>query len=414
MKMLAVTGLCLAIMVGFASAQSAIRKTAQTSPSSAAKSPSHSQSVSAHPITDEEAFFYHAAISGAGDDLAKAYAIQFDAANFNHAMANEFLRAQYMRRMQARVEAELKRVDFSRKFTALGRWSLGEYSFSSHSFPVFPPTGNVVGPYPFVAEVQHAVNKGNFDWALPMSEADASAFVRSRTAAGGGQVDRTVITRLTYSILNSKGPTVVFGGGPVFITYIHSMELFSDQSMARKLGTLKRRPGIPENAYAPDVAQAARSTTKIIGKYQYTAYCKEEYKCVTPVAGTITLTEGGIALSGEHRDGSTKPIGYSFLDALALNPNNLWRDNFTNITWGGSDFRVVWQPLWNVDFESELVFADFRERDRFFVDLTNAIRDWTTKYPQFVANGFQVYQLCGDPGGHFNPCPGTPPNDASQ
>jgi hypothetical protein len=125
---------------------------------------------------------------------------------------------------------------------------------------------------------------------------------------------------------------------------------------------------------------------------------------VTPVAGTITLTDVDIELSGEQRNGSTKPIARSFYDALALYPNKIWRDNFVNGTWGSRDFRVVWQPFWKVDYESELVFADLRERDRFFVDLTSAIQDWATKYPQFAAKGLEVYQLCGEPGGHFSPC----------
>jgi hypothetical protein len=131
MKKFAITGLCLALMVGSASAQSAIRKTAQTSPSSAAKSPSHSQNASARPITDEEAFFYYATIFGAGGDIANRYASYFDTANYKQAMANEFSRARYQEKMQARVESELKRLDFNREFVITGQGVLPVIRFPS-------------------------------------------------------------------------------------------------------------------------------------------------------------------------------------------------------------------------------------------------------------------------------------------
>jgi hypothetical protein len=413
MKKPAIAALCVFLVAGLSSAQQSQQKSsssAATSPRQA--SPSHSESASARPITDEEAFFYYAAIFGAGEDIANRYASYFDTANYRQAMANEFSRARYQEKMQARVESELRRLDFNREFAVTGQGELGEYSFASHSFPVSgggvvllcmdtAPTfirncqGNVI--HVEVSVLQGAVNSADFDWFLTMPEAEASAFIKGRMIGANGGVNRAVFTKITYSILGIRGSTKGVGG--LFTTYIHSVEVYGDASLTRKLGTLTKRPGIPESAYAPEVAQAARSTAKVISTYRHRPFCKGGYKCANPIEETITVTDSGVELSGEQPDGSTKPKQYSYSDAFAAGSTELWRAD-----WADADYYVVWRPFWQQFFNSSLIFDNRQERDRFFADLTLAIQQWKAKYPQFAANELKIYQGCDRNGGGFVEC----------
>ena len=408
MKKLAVTALCLALVAGFASAQQQTQTSVHKRPASTATSPKPSASsqpmnASPRPITAEEVFFYNAAIFGAVGNLATMYGNLFDRATFNQAMANEFSRTQYLQRMQSKVEVELKRVDFSRRFTRTDSSVLGEYSFANHSFPV-GGGDRAIRNYRIEAFDGTAVNAGDFSWTLPMSEIEASSFVKNRTAAGG-RIDRSVATRITYSILAKKGRQAgVFGAPPSFNIYIHSVEVYSDGSFARKLGILSKRPGIPESDSAPEVIQAARSATKVIGKYRYKAFRPGTNHTGTPVEGTITVTDAGIGLSGEQPDGSAMPREYSFFDAFALESTELWRAD-----WGDTDYWVVWSPFWKYAPSSDLVFANRLERDHFFMDLTQAIQQWKGKYPQFAANQLKIYQGCDRNQGGFVPCPDAIP-----
>lgn len=244
MKKLAITGLCLALVAGVISAQQQNQNPVRKKPSSAATSPratapSNSQGAPLPTITDEEVFLYNAVIFGSGVNLTKPYAIQFDTANYKEAMANEFSRAQYLERMQAKLQEELKKVDFSRKFTITGQSALGEYSFVSHSFPVFG-AGGVLLRNIEVFSVQNAVNKGDFIWALPMSEIEAKAFVSRRTVAGG-RIDRTIFTKTIYSILDQKGRAAGVGGAPAtFVPFIYSVEVYSDASLTKRLGVIPK------------------------------------------------------------------------------------------------------------------------------------------------------------------------------
>ena len=415
MKKLALAVISVAFLAGFASAQ---QQAQRKSPSSAASSPSRSQNASPHPMTAEEAFFYFATIFGPGGNIADRYASYFDAANYKQAMANEFSRARYQEKMQAKVEAELKRIDFNREFTITGQAGLGEYSFASHSFPVSGGGvvlfcmdaartffGNCQGSILHVEAFaeQNAVNAADFDWLLTMPEAEASAFLKSRTTGVNGGVNRAVFTKITYSIIGVRGRTEGVGGLPAtFKPYIHTVEVYSDGSLTRQLGTLTKRPGIPESAYAPEVAQAARSTTNVIGTYRHRPFCRGGYKCVTPIEETITVTDAGIAFSGEQPDGSTKPREYSYFDAFAEGSTELWRAD-----WADADYYVVWRPFWQQYFNSSLIFDNRPERDHFFVDLTQAIQQWKVKYPQFAANELKIYEGCDRNGGGFVTCPDT-------
>lgn len=391
---LAIHALCLALVACSASAQ---QQSPRKSTSSSAASPrqsssSHFKEAPPPTITDEEVFLYNAVIFGAGVNLAQPYAIQFDTANYKQAMANEFSRAQYLERMQAKVQEEVKKVDFSRKFTIMGQSTLGEYSFASHSFPVFG-AGYLLLRNIEVFSVQNSVNKADFIWTLPMSEIEAKAFVKSRTGAGG-RIDRSVFTRTIYSILDQKGRTAGVGGAPAtFIPFIHSVEVFSDAGLTRKLGTLDERPGIPESAYRPDLKQASQSESKVIGEYPYIAAYPEYWRpSKTPIKGTIKLTDVGIELSGEKSDGTAKVISVGFFDTFgAGSSNSIGKLSRLNFTFGISDFRIVWNSNWNSD-HTPFVFAKAEERDRFFADLVQAMQDWATKYPQFALKKLDVDQ----------------------
>jgi hypothetical protein len=425
MRNLAIQVLCLALVAGLASAQQQNQNPVRKKPSSATASPrpsvpSHSQGASPRPITAEEVFFYSAAIFGVGGDLAKIYAIKFDTTNYNQAMANEFSRAQYMERMKSKVEAELKRVDFSRQFTMTGGEILFEYSFANHYFPM--GGDQVIRNFRIEAFDGTAVNVRDFNWILPMSETEANSFVKSRTVAGG-RIDRSVGTRITYSIVDKKGRLAgVFGAPPSFNIYIHSVEVYSDGSLTKKLGTLKKRPGIPESSYAPDVLKAATSPTKTISTYKYApAGVLNVHGTLRPqIAGTITVTDVGVTLSGEQGDGSVRPGGVSYLDSFAtenvqhrhdVNVMRLLRSDYAWPTGGGADYRVIWDVFSNYPHDTPLVFDSRAERDRFFIDLVKALQDWAANYPQFAETRLDIDMRCENAGGsgYVGTCPGESP-----
>ena len=387
------------------------------------------------PMTAERAFLYYIAIYGVPDNVVDRYASYFDASNYKRAMADEFERGRYRTAMQAKIADQVRRLDFNDKFTLVGSatnrgyTSLGEYSFENHSFPInnIPTTGfcidagrtffgNCTGTvlHVDVFRLEDAVNATDFTWSLPMPETEASAFVRNRTAGSGG-VDRNVTVRITYSVVNMKGKAEdsVHGQAASFKPVIYSVEVFADARLTRKLGVIPRSssaaPSTAEEWHA--VSQTAQTASTVIGKYQYTAACREYYRCVTPIVGTITLTEVGIELSGEHRDGSATPMTRRFFDAFAGSSTKLWRANYTNGTWGGHDFRVVWPPFWDQDYHSDLVFAGQEERDRFFLALTTAVQEWSVKYEHFARAKLDIDQRC-EINTRLGPCP-APSLDAA-
>jgi hypothetical protein len=382
----------------------------------------------------EDAFFYYTAIFGeelnnsfiygVANNVVDRYALAFDQGNYARAMSDEFSRAQYRERIHARIAAGVRRVDFSQKFTVTGQGNLGEYNFASHSFPVNPgvSSGFCIGTSCSnlrvdVFRIQDAVNVGDFNWSLAIPESEASAFLKSRTFANGGS-NRSVTVRVTYSIVPLRGRPPVQGSTSVpqqasLRPFIHSVEIYSDQNLSRRLGVIANQPGIPESAYSIEVSQAARSTTNVIRKYRYRACCQGNAwlgpgtgKCATPVEGTITVTDAGIALSGEQPDGSTNPREYIFFDAFAEGSTELWRAD-----WADTVYYVVWRPFRSTYNDSDLVFENRVDRDHFFADLTQAIQQWKGKYPQFAANELKIYQGCDRNGGGFVACAEAPPND---
>lgn len=242
-------------------------------PSSATPSPGPQvprQTPSPAPMTSEKAFYFYCAIYGTPGDAVDRYGSYFDATNYARAMADEFQRARYRAGIQAKIADEVKKLNFAEKFTLVGSTTykgytaLGEYSFDSHSFPIsYVPTmdfcidagrtffGNCEGKvlHVNVFRVEDSVNGTDFVWSLPMSETEASAFIKSRAVGGG--VNRRVAAKITYSIVNKKGLGGTSSGNAApFIPFIYAVEIYEDESLARKLGVIQKvnslTPSTPE------------------------------------------------------------------------------------------------------------------------------------------------------------------------
>jgi hypothetical protein len=356
-------------------------------------------------MTLEKAFYYFFAISGyAPDDAINQYGAidlygkSFDASNYERAMADEFERSRYRERIRARIADEVRKIDFNEKFTFVAQATLGEYSFGSHSFPfvwdLFPEYRICIGPRSYtggcafldmsVFRVQEAVNGNDFNWSVPMSETDASAFVKSRSMYGAGKVDRRITVRITYSVVNKR---------LTFSPFIYSVEIYDDESLTKKLSAL---PKI--NSLGPSTVEewrlatvAAQTATKEIGKYRYiTGFQKEGlFNPSFPYFGTITLTDIGITWCVEQPDGSCQMRGsFRFFDSPAA---TLYRSN--EKTYGGEKNLFFFH--WSKTNSHEGVLEAFeteQERDRFFADLTRAFQEWKTKYAafQFAAGNLEI------------------------
>ncbi|HVQ38802.1 MAG TPA: DUF4852 domain-containing protein [Pyrinomonadaceae bacterium] len=395
-------------------------------------------------MSPEKAFYYFVAMYGFGrvlryggpDDIIEIYGKSFDANNYKRAMADEFERNRYKERIRGKIADEVSKIDFSEKFTFVAQATLGEYSFGSHSFPfvrdLFQEYRFCVGPRDtsyggceFIGvtgfRVRDAVNGNDFNWSVPMSETDASAFVKSRSTDGTGKVDRNIALRITYSVVNKTGQANPYFeySFPIFSPFIYSVEAYGDKSLSTKLGVIARINSLgPRTAEELRLAAvAAQTATKEIGKYQYIKSWDESREGLRlkfrAITGTITLTDAGIELSGNPQD--KKSFFRLFALVLAERTSygnaletNLWRANSTVAAWGQEYFAVVWQPFWKKDYNSALTFERPQERDRFFADLTRALQDWKTKYApfQFAAGKVNIYEKC-EVNTRFVPCSET-------
>jgi Domain of unknown function (DUF4852)/Bacterial SH3 domain len=361
------------------------------------------------PISDEKAFYRGVAIDGIVNDSAvDYYGRVFDTMNYQRAMADEFERNRYRARIRALIANEVKKVDFNEKFTFSQVVKLGDYSFGSHTFPFvsFPGYANSV------FTIRASVNAIDFDWSVPVSETDANAFVKSRSN-GTGSVNRNVIIRITYSLVNSPEQRKVGG------FFIYKFEIFSDDAMTKRLSVVTKN-----NSQGPSTVEewrsaavAAQTSTKEIGKYRYIASWQSSFMQKSFVFGEITLTDIGHSLSG---DASSKPSTFGFFgmspsrdygqqgidnQILYARPiqdaGTLWRVSGDGM--GAKDLRVKWETskTWagRMNFETE------QERDRFFVDFANAIQAWKTKYAafDFAAGKVNIDQRCENNTG-MKPC----------
>ena len=410
-------------------------------------------SVLPRQMTTEKAFYYFVAMYGFGkvlryggpDDTIKIYGESFDASNYARAMADEFERERYKERIRAKIAEEVKKVDFNEKFTIVVSATLGEYSFQDHSFPV-----NSLSEYHFCIgpssvldytgceliavtgfRAKEAVNGKDFNFSLPASETDASAFVKSRSD-GTGKVDRGIAVVVTYSVVNERWQQPGVDPGeysrPIFSTFIYSIEAYTNKALTAKLGVIPKIN--PDGANTSEELRlatiAAQTATKEIGEYRNMIEYREKSsggKILDPLRprpsqpqlfGTITLTDVGVNLLDEQPgDVPTRKQLKFFNSPTAI----LWRENDSEY-WDpnakqvarkyGVDkdtYTVHWQRRSGGNYES-FRFDNKQERDRFFVDLARAFQEWKTKYApfQFSAGELSIEQRC-EVGQTFVPCP---------
>ncbi len=331
------------------------------------------------PMTDLQMFYYQAALDSYARaktlrklydsedyDKVDCYGANFDNDNYRRAMADEFERNRYRARIRAKIEDEVKKVDFNQKFSSISYQTLGEYSFESHSFPVGSRAG---------------VNGDQFASSLPMSEGDANIFVKSR-ARESGNINRTVKVRTIYSFVNdavdgSRASTACLSYA--FQYFVYSVEVFADEGMTRKLGDIRRINSLPKTGEEWSLASmAAQKPTKEIGNYEYMSehiYYSSRERGV----GRLILTD----------------VGYSLLDgnhAISTDHRTKIDCDFYNrakgrISRGKYSFKISFDPaewfLVNAPCTNTIPFETQQERDRFFADLTRALREWKTKYAGF-------------------------------
>lgn len=314
-----------------------------------------------------------------GSEIIIKYGETFDGENYKRAMADEFERDRYWKRIVAKVADEVRKIDFNEKFTFAGWATLGEYSFESHSFPIvaFPSHKISISGLDVTAFTTGFVVNGNdFNWSLPMSETDASAFVKSRST--GGTVNRNIPVRITYSIADTKGEPLSYEYGikwrPQLNSFIYSVEVFNDPSLTRKLGIISKTNLLGPNAEEEwhSAAIAAQTPTKEIGKYRY----KAEYRHVKlenplnprpQLFGTLILTDVGFSMLDDQPDGRYEKRDFKF-----------YNSKVTTVSRGKGSYRTV-----HGDFEEfyvwcgeHLKFETQQERDRFFSDLSHAFQEW--------------------------------------
>ena len=443
-RRLLVTLVLLFVVTGGAAGQSSKKRSSTSSPQGATKpKPSHArQPTSLSQMSKEEAFFYYCALFGSPSDVIDRYGRYFDAANYAEAMADEFQKAEYRKRLGAKIAKKISAANFDKKFMFVGSTahegytSLGEYSFDSHSFPVYNiPTigfcldagrtffGNCTGTvlHLDVFKRENAVNDGDVTWSLPMSEQQAKAFVKRRAGA-----QRRVAARIVYSVVPMKGAAGdnTFGRASTLRPVIHSVEIFEDETLTTKLGSLPIRSSArpATSAEWQQLAMDAKSATETVGAYRYiSSYKDNSYRRPdAPISGSLTMTNVGLSLSGEQPDGTAKPLTLAFTDLFASTLEHyggksanavmrLLRANYDGGSRDFKDFRVLVAPYWRDEHRTRLVFADVAERDRFFRDLTRTLQSWSAKNAALATAKLEVEERCLLVSGYLIPCSESDP-----
>ena len=234
--------------------------TVEVTVDSAKKSPAKRPALQYPEMTREQAFYYWVAVYGAPADLVDRYARVFDADNYRRAMADEFARSRYRGSVEARIMTHVRKLTFNEKFTYVNRAGFGEYSFTSHAFPLGQPNtgfsyfnywvaGNGFDINPF--DLGMALNTKDFTWSVPMPEAAGSALLKSRP-------ERTLTVRIVYSVTREKND--VHSLRFYLTPFIHTIDVFVDDSMTKLVGTLSRDASAPHDPqeWAFKEAEAAR------------------------------------------------------------------------------------------------------------------------------------------------------------
>lgn len=218
-------------------------------------------------ITNEKAFFYIMAINNLkptdalkAKDYIDFYGCSFDTYDYKNSTKDEFEKNSYRERIKTKILAGINKVNFNDKFSSTGNLMLGEYSFSDHFFPITSfgsqldisiccPGYNGVSSCPIRIYMnglkEQVINKNNFNWALKMSEEEASAFIKRRKD-NNGDIDRKVYCRITYSIVSEK---YSYYDAHRFKSFFYSIDVYEDSYLTKKIGSL---PIINNNATPND------------------------------------------------------------------------------------------------------------------------------------------------------------------
>lgn len=258
-----------------------------------------SPDASVRTMTAQQAFYYWVAVYGAPADLVDRYARVFDATNYKNAMADEFERARYRNQLNATIMANVDALTFAEKFVYVSPSEphasarLGEYSFSEQAFPVVAPDtgfdyfnywagGNGFDVNPFA--LGFALNDSDFTWSLPMAEATASKFLKSLPG-------RRLTLRITYSVTRYKN--AVSSSRYYLTPFIHSIDVFADQEMAKPAGALARNPAAPRDPH-DFVARDSEAASLLMGTW------RDENSVITyaPDGTRVVRLDGG----GTFRD----------------------------------------------------------------------------------------------------------------
>ncbi len=139
--------MCFTIAVGFAPASQLTHRSNYVPPAPAliafrpaSSRPGPGQPL--HPMSEETAFYYNVAISGHPEMFVDEYVRNYDDGSSAPSMNDEFQRARYRAAIRAKLIDEVKKIDFSERFTFVCPVMLGQYSFAERAFPLQMDRGN--------------------------------------------------------------------------------------------------------------------------------------------------------------------------------------------------------------------------------------------------------------------------------
>ena len=301
--------------------------------------------VKSQTISKEQAFFYFVKIynysvttpvksgggySQCGDDLFTHYAYIFDNYNYLQSRNDEFKKHEFINSTTAKFKAALANVNFERKFTVSCQGSFGEYSFENSSFPIkFTENEYRIGyRIPFYKDdcfmeinVGEICNLAEFKWNLAYPMDKAQSFI-SRRKYSNGQINRTIYFKLTYSIVNQTSFSANYAtnlNGSNIIIYLYSIDIFGDQNLTEKLGTLLPTMDYEDKIHGIKNKNGAETIYYKDGYNGVWLPCSKDeakyYRIINYVGGKINGTVKDYFISGALQMEGTYP-GYYAKDGL--------------------------------------------------------------------------------------------------
>jgi len=207
-------------------------------------------------------FQYPVEMEHLGRNFLDYYVRMFDSTTFQRRSRNEFDRTAYFETMARIMADSISAAPFDRAYQATIRATLAEYSFADSAFPIqvdeqLAPrllSMENLGIYGAVDNWYYFHFHGPGDargaLRLPMSQGRARSFIAERTAPNG-VVDRRVLLRVTYSVLNHP-LAYPCEGAPCYVG-----DAFSQGGQGRNLGGLGRN--LPICVLSIDVVDPGRA-----------------------------------------------------------------------------------------------------------------------------------------------------------